>query len=180
MFNAKGQTEINNTHQRSQTSYTFLCNGVLSHGAQFGGLQVFADHSCKNIRKANASMIFTCHAVFYVCFSVLSSLSDSSRCRHEHLMNCDYFDYEKKKLKTPNLSPCWDKDGAGSGITGLYLWYKLKIYQNGLKEYSQILTASFYDINQKILTRKSYYQNFSEFQFLVYQLCMIMCTGTAP
>ena len=29
-------------HQSSQTSYTALCNGVVSHGAEFGGLQVFA------------------------------------------------------------------------------------------------------------------------------------------
>ena len=30
-----------------------------------------------------------------------------------------------------------------------------------LKEYSVILTMSFYDINQKILRKKSYFQNFS-------------------
>ena len=30
-----------------------------------------------------------------------------------------------------------------------------------LKEYSVILTTSFYDINQKILTKKSYFQSFS-------------------
>ena len=31
----------------------------------------------------------------------------------------------------------------------------------GLKEYSVILTAPFYGINQKILTIKGYFQNFS-------------------
>ena len=30
-----------------------------------------------------------------------------------------------------------------------------------LKEYSVILTTSFYDINQKILTKKGYFQSFS-------------------
>ena len=33
---------------RSQTSYTTPCNGVLSQGAQIGGLWVFADHTRKN------------------------------------------------------------------------------------------------------------------------------------
>ena len=39
--------------QRYQTSYTTLCNGVVSCGAQFGGLWVFADHTRKNKRKTN-------------------------------------------------------------------------------------------------------------------------------
>ena len=40
---------------------TAVCNGVVSHGAQIGGLQVFADHTHKNKCKTNASMIFACH-----------------------------------------------------------------------------------------------------------------------
>ena len=47
-------------HQRYQTSYTAPCNRVVSHGAQFGGLRVFADHK----RKTNALTILTCRAVF--------------------------------------------------------------------------------------------------------------------
>ena len=46
---------------------------------------------------------------------------------------------------------------------------------NYSKEYSVILTTSFYDMNQKILTKKkAYFQNFSWFQFYVYKLCMIL------
>ena len=41
-------------HQRSQTSYTAPCNGVVSHGAQFGGLRVF----CRNKCKSNAFLIY--------------------------------------------------------------------------------------------------------------------------
>ena len=33
-----------------------------------------------------------------------------------------YFDYGKNQ-KTPNLSPYRDQDGAGLGISGLYLWH---------------------------------------------------------
>ena len=89
-------------HGRSQTSYTALCNGVVSHGAQIGGPHIFANHTGKNKRKTNAPMIFAHHAAFYVC---LSSRSDCSRCSsHTHLTNRGYFDY-RKNLKTPNLSP---------------------------------------------------------------------------
>ena len=47
------------------------CNGVVSHGAQIGGMR-------KNKRKTKASTIFVCRAAFYVCSSLCS---DHSRCR---------------------------------------------------------------------------------------------------
>ena len=50
-----GTTDI---HQRYQTSYTARCNGVVSHGAQFGSLRVFADHTRKSKRKINALTIW--------------------------------------------------------------------------------------------------------------------------
>ena len=34
-------------HGRSQTSYIALCNDVVSHGAQIGGLRVLADYTRK-------------------------------------------------------------------------------------------------------------------------------------
>ena len=48
-----------------------------------------------------------------------------------------------------------------------YLIRVLKIKKS--KEWSVILTTSFYDINQKILTKNGYFQNFSWFKF--YILC---------
>ena len=45
--------------RRSQTSYTAPCNRVVSHGALIGGVWVFEDHTGRNKRKQNASMIFT-------------------------------------------------------------------------------------------------------------------------
>ena len=45
---------------RSQTLYTTPCNGVVSHGAQIGGLPVFADQIRKNKRLGyDASLILT-------------------------------------------------------------------------------------------------------------------------
>ena len=40
---------------------------------------------------------------------------------HMHLTNHGYFD-RGKNTNTPILAPCRNKDGAGSGISGLYLW----------------------------------------------------------
>ena len=88
-------------HERSQTSYTTPCNGVVSHGTQIGGLCVFADRTRKNKRKTNALTILLHRAAFYTC---LSSRSDPSRCGwHTHLTNHGYFDYGKNP-KTSNLS----------------------------------------------------------------------------
>ena len=49
-----------------------------------------------------------------------------------------------------------------------------------LKEYSVTLSTSFYDINQKILWKKGYFQNFRWFWPSVCKLCMIMHISTAP
>ena len=49
---------------RYQTSYIAPCNGVVSRWAQFGGLRVFADHTCKSKRKANALTIFARRVAF--------------------------------------------------------------------------------------------------------------------
>ena len=51
-----------------------------------------------------------------------------------------------------------------------------------LKKYSWILTALYYDINQKILRKKKIISKLSvnsDFSF-VFKLCMIMCIGPAP
>ena len=48
------QASVTDIHQTSQTSYTTPCNGVVSHGAQFGSLQVFANHTRENKRKPTA------------------------------------------------------------------------------------------------------------------------------
>ena len=87
--------------------------------AQIEGLWGFADHTRKNKCKTNALTMFVHRAVFYAC---LSSCSHSTRFRrHTHLTNRGYFDYGKNP-KTPNWAPCWNQDGAGSGISRVYLW----------------------------------------------------------
>ena len=54
------------------------------------------------------------------------------------------------------------------------------LMMGSLKEYSVILSTSFYDINQKILRKKDHFLNFSWFWFPVCKLCMIMYISTAP
>ena len=106
---------------RSQTSYIVPFYGVVSHGLKLGVFGFLpTTHS-----KTNASTIFTHRAAFYTC---LSSHSDRSRCRwHTHLMNHGYFDYRKTQ-RPPIWTPCRDKNGAGSGISLVYLWSKLRIW----------------------------------------------------
>ena len=72
-------------HQRSQISYTIPCNDVVSHGAQFEGLRVFADHTHENKCRTIALTIFAHRAAFCAC---LSSRSD-----------------RRKNPKTPKFNP---------------------------------------------------------------------------
>ena len=62
-----------------------------------------------------------------------------------------------------------------TGITGCLMIFGVE----KLKEYSVILIKSFYDINQQILRKNGYFQNFSWFWFSVCKLCMIMYISTA-
>ena len=62
----------------------------------------------------------------------------------------------------------------------IYKLYAITLFNLLLKVYSVILTTYFYDMDQKILTQNGFFQNFSWFQFYVYKLSMIMCTGIAP
>ena len=79
---------------RSQTSYTTPCNGVLSPGAQIGGIWVFVVHTRRNKRKQNVSTIFVPHAAFHLHAQIAV---------HMHLTNHGYCD-PSKNPNTPNLS----------------------------------------------------------------------------
>ena len=83
---------------RSQTSYAAPHKGVVSHGAQIGGLRVFADHTRKKrLRSSRTRQRFT-HLYLHA--------ADHSRCRwHTHLTNHGYFDYGKNP-KTPIWASC--------------------------------------------------------------------------
>ena len=74
-----------------------LCNGVVSHGAQIGGLQAFADHTQKLMQNkcvlsTRALRLFT-HIYLHAQTAV-----------YTHLTNHGYFDCGNIP-KTPNLSP---------------------------------------------------------------------------
>ena len=76
-LNAHGSILWYSHRYTPDTSYTTLCNGVVSHGGQFGVFG-FLSITYANICKTNAFMIFTCSAAFCIC---LSSRSDHSTCR---------------------------------------------------------------------------------------------------
>ena len=68
LWNSDSWSWIHIPQGRSQTSYTAPCNGVVSHGAQIGGLRVFANHTHRNKCKTNASTIFAHRAAFYTFY----------------------------------------------------------------------------------------------------------------
>ena len=83
--------------KRSQNSYTSLCNGIVSHGAPIGGIQVFADHA---ETKANIMRPRSSRAVQrFKCVYLHAQIAV-----HAHLTNHCYFD-QGKNPNTPNLSP---------------------------------------------------------------------------
>ena len=97
------------------------CNCAVSHGAQIGGLvgfwQPYRQKQTQN--KCVHDLCAPCGVL-----RALSSHSDCNRCRwHMYLPNHGYFDYGKN-LKTPIWAPCRDKNGAGFGISLVYLWQK--------------------------------------------------------
>ena len=91
---------------RPQTSYTALCNGVVSHGAPTGGIGVFADHTRRNKRKQNASMIFTGCAAFHAYLSSCSSLGTYAPDKSQL-----FWSWEKPEY--PKLSPMGGGDKNG-------------------------------------------------------------------
>ena len=98
--------------QRSRTSSTALCNGIVSHGALLGGIWIFANHTCGNKRNQN---VFTNEC--------LSACSDRCRCGwYMHQTNHNYFDC-RKTLNTPNWdwAPYQEENGKDSWISGLNL-----------------------------------------------------------
>ena len=108
-------------HGRSQTSYIALCNDVVSHGAQIGGLRVLADYTRKNKRNTKASTIFAHHVAFYACL-----------CRWQiQLTNHGYFG-NRKTRRPPIWTTCRVKNGPGSGISRVYLWFKCRLWGIGL------------------------------------------------
>ena len=98
-----------------------LYNFVVSHGESIGVFRFLpTTHTHRNKSKQNMSTIFMCPAAFHVfilMFRLQCIWMNESR----------LFSSQEKKLDYPNWSPMPDKDGAGSGISGLYLWTRQKI-----------------------------------------------------
>ena len=102
--------------ERYQTSYTALCNGVVSQGAEFGGLRVFADHTRKSKCKTNTFTIFASCTVFLCVFCLHAHAGNTRTSRTTIIL------ITAKTPRPPNWAPCQDQDGTGSGISPLYLW----------------------------------------------------------
>ena len=95
-------------HQRTLTSYTTLCNGVVSHGAQFGGL--CRPHTQKYTQNKCVSDLCTPCGILRLFVIMLRS----------GYIRTWRTTVTRKTWRPPNSAPSWDQDGVGSGI-----WWSL-------------------------------------------------------
>ena len=105
--------------RRSQTLYTNLCNGMVSHGAQIGGLQVFADHMQKQTHPRSSQTVrHLTHAYLHA--------ANHSRCRW-HYDICTWrttviFDIKGKTQRPPIWALCQDKKIKMAQVLGSPLY----------------------------------------------------------
>ena len=71
--------------------------------------------------KTNAFTIFV-HRTAFCTVCLHSQMAVIAGNMYTHLTNYGYFDYGKTP-KTPNSAPWQGQKGAGSGISGVYLWW---------------------------------------------------------
>ena len=92
--------------------------------SNFEDLWVFANHAHKiNIKPICAQ---SSHVMRHL-ICVLSSRSDSIRCNDIWTWPATVILITGKRLRPPIWVPHRNKDGAGSGISGVHLWYALYI-----------------------------------------------------
>ena len=80
-------------------------------------LGVFCRPCMQNKYKTDVSMIFARHAAFYACIILALKLQYTVKCAPDKTVILI-----TGKPKDPQFGPCWDQDGAGFGISGVYLW----------------------------------------------------------
>ena len=112
---------------RSQNSYTTPALRAMASSAMELHLGVFCfifvflptTHAETNAYKMRPqSLFFALRAAFHA-----SNLHAQTAVHlHKSLLFC-----LREKTNTPIGAPCQDKDGAGSGISGLYLWFQCKL-----------------------------------------------------
>ena len=104
-----------NMKRRTQNSYTAPCNSVASRGAPIGGIQVFTYHTCGNsTNKMRPWFSRTAHGISCVFIFILGS---QIICAWQITVILI-----AGKTQIPSIwAPCQNKDGAGSGTSGLYL-----------------------------------------------------------
>ena len=110
-FVTRGELKVRLSHRYTTEIpdfYTTLCNGVVSYGAKFGGLWVFANHT----RKSKCVHDLLAQRFTLGCLHAHTAVHAVNPI---HLTNHDYFDY-RKNLKTPKLSPM-------QGSRWLRFWY---------------------------------------------------------
>ena len=107
-------------HQRSQTSYTVPCNGAVSHGLNlevFGFLQTEHAKICaKQMRSLSLRAVVQRFTRVCLHAQTVVHVGNTPTLQTTVILITG-------KTRWPqNWAPCQNKDGAGTGISGVYLW----------------------------------------------------------
>ena len=98
---------------RSQNSYTDLCNGVISYEAGYSGF------CYPGMRKQTQTK---CVRDLCALCDILRMFTFMLRSQYIYTGQTTQLPWSRGKTQIPPIgSPCQDKDGASSGISGLYL-----------------------------------------------------------
>ena len=116
-------TATTDIEKRSQNSYISPCNGVISHGAPIEGIPSFCQpHTQKQMQTK-------CVHDLRVPCSISRLFTFTLRPQYIRTWRITVILIAEKTWIPPIWAPCWDKDGTGSGTSGLYLWLPLKLIQ---------------------------------------------------
>ena len=110
----------NHRYTREITDLLYhLCKSVVSHGAQIGGLRVFAGHTCKNKRNTICPQYLRSVWHFTRVHLHTKTAVDAGGIRTWRTMVILIMGNTRRP---PIWAPCRNKDGIGSGISLVYLW----------------------------------------------------------
>ena len=117
--------EVTDISERSQTSYTAPCNGIVSHvGSNWGSLRfLLITHAKTNTKQMHPRSLYVirCFMCVYLHTQIAVDAGDIRTWWATIIL------ITGKTWRPPIWAPYQDKNGAGSGISLEYLWVKITI-----------------------------------------------------
>ena len=146
---------------RFQTSYTTPYNGAISHGAKIGVFGLLpTTHVETNANKMRPQLCAAFHASQYI-----------------HTWRITVILIMGKTRRPPIWALCWDKNGAGSGISLVYLWKWHTMHPNKRRENLMQFHPNVWVWHSVLIQQKC--QNvFDSIVFIQSELCCKLTLGS--